>query len=133
MSEIIRVLQLGTENWKTKYELPDYVRLEYTEVFRNVPRTPYDIVFVDRELLDVELPLLHQATKAHTLFVTDKEVWNDGMQYYYDCKKGKRLLTEHIRIFAVLLHKLLVCTTFNNLTVFQHINTVSYNCARKAV
>ncbi len=103
MSEIIRVLQLGTENWKTKYELPDYVRLEYTEVFRNVPRTPYDIVFVDRELLDVELPLLHQATKAYTLFVTDKEVWNDGMQYYYDCKKGKRLLTEHIQSF--LLHE----------------------------
>ena len=72
MSETIRVLQLGTEDWKIKYKLPDYVNLEYAEVFQVVPRTPYDIVFIDRELLDEEIPKLHMATKAHTLFVTDK-------------------------------------------------------------
>jgi len=103
LSETIRVLQLGTEDWKTKYELPDYVNLEYTNRFQTVPRTPYDIVIIDREILDEELPKLHNATKAHTLFVTDKEVWTDGMQYYYDCKKGQRLLSEHIQSF--LLHE----------------------------
>lgn len=102
MSETIRVLQLGTEDWKIKYKLPDYVNLEYAEVFQVVPRTPYDIVFIDRELLDEEIPKLHMATKAHTLFVTDKEVWTDGMQYYYSCKKGQRLLSENIQNF--LLH-----------------------------
>ena len=99
MSETIRVLQLGTEDWKTKYELPDYVNLEYAEKFQTVPRTPYDIVFIDRELSDEEIPKLHQATKAYTLFVTDKEVWTDGMQYYYACKKGQRLLSENIQSF----------------------------------
>ncbi|MBQ8634273.1 MAG: accessory Sec system protein Asp2 [Lachnospiraceae bacterium] len=103
MSEVIRVLQLGTENWKTKYELPEYVQLEYAEVFRNVPRTPYDIVFVDRKISDEEIHLLHRATKAYTLFVTDKEVWSDEMQYFFSCKKGQRLLTENIQSF--LLHE----------------------------
>lgn len=103
MSETIRVLQLGTENWKTKYEIPDYVHLEYTERFQTVPRTPYDIVFIDREIQVEEFRGLHKATKAHTLFVTDKEVWSDEMQYYYTCKKGQRLLSEHIQNF--LLHE----------------------------
>lgn len=101
MSETIRVLQLGTENWKDKYQLPDYVELEYVDVFQKVPRTPYDIVFIDRELLDEEVPLLHKATKAHTLYVTDKEIWSDGMQWYYTCKQGKRLLSENIQNFLL--------------------------------
>lgn len=101
MSEKIRILQLGTEDWKTKYELPDYVVLDYVEVFKKAPKTPYDIVFIDRELLDEEIPQLHEATKAHTLYVTDKEVWTDGMQYYYACKKGKRLLSENIQDFLL--------------------------------
>lgn len=99
MSETIRVLQLGTEDWKTKYELPDYVNLEYVTTFQKVPKTPYDIVFIDRELLDEEIPKLLKATKAYTLFITDKEVWTDGMQYYYTCKKGQRLLSENIQNF----------------------------------
>lgn len=101
MSETIRVLQLGTEDWKTKYELPDYVKMEFVKVFQKAPKTPYDVVFIDRELLDEEIPMLHAATKAHTLFVTDKEVWTDGMQYYYDCKKGQRLLSENIQSFLL--------------------------------
>ena len=99
MSDVIRVLQLGTEDWRNRYKVPDYVDFNYIEVFSEVPKSPYDLVFVDRVLLDEEINPLCQATKAHTLYVTDREVWSDGLQEYYARKNGKCLAIEKVQEF----------------------------------
>lgn len=67
----IRILQLGEEDWGGIYTLPDGVLLEYTEVFQEIPRKPYDMFFLDRNPLEEEIDLLFQAAKAYTLFVTE--------------------------------------------------------------
>lgn len=99
MSEVIRILQLGTENWKNRYRLPDYVELTFSERFTETVKRPYDLVFVDRVLLEEEIEFLNPATKPYTLYVTDKEVWTEGIGKYYACKKGKRIDTGKIQDF----------------------------------
>lgn len=101
MSEIIRILQLGTEDWRNCYRLPDYVELTFSERFSMQVRRAYDMVFVDRTLAAEEIPFLMKATKPYTLYVTDKEVWSDEIREYYDCKKGKRILSEKIQDFLL--------------------------------
>lgn len=59
----------------------------------------YDIVFVDKVLSKKETQILHKATKAYTLFVTENVQLNECMQYYYDCKKGKRIAEADIQDF----------------------------------
>ena len=80
MSDAIQILQLGTEDWNKCYQLPKNVELTFFEEFTKAPKLAFDLVFVDRPLKAKELPTLCKATKAHTLYVTDKEVWNDTMQ-----------------------------------------------------
>lgn len=101
MSETIRILQLGTEDWNNCYQLPDYVELTFAEEFLKAPKSPFDLVFVDRTLKKQELPALLQATKAHTLYVTDNEAWNDTMQEYYARKKGKQIAVEQVQEFLL--------------------------------
>ena len=83
MLDGIRVLQLGNKDWSKHYELPQNVEFTYTDVFEKVPKKPYDIVFIDRLILDTELKPLHKATKAYTLFVTEGLVFSAGMAEYY--------------------------------------------------
>lgn len=101
MSELIKVLLLANEDWRTRYNIPSYVDMQYAEELAQPSKSPYDIVFIDREIRKKEFPLLHQITKAHTLFVTDRVVWNEEMQLYYKCKKGKKLSIEKIQDFLL--------------------------------
>ena len=99
MSEVIRVLQLGTEDWNERFSVPDNVKLTFAEVFEKAPKTPYDIVFLDREVSGEELKALHKATKAYTLFVTLGTPMTTAMEDYYICKKGKPIQADEVENF----------------------------------
>ena len=71
------------------------------DVFENAPKKPYDIVFVDGELLDEELKPLHKATKAYTLFVAEGTELTDGMKEYFASKKGKWIAEQDIQQFLL--------------------------------
>ena len=101
MSEEIRILQLGTEDWNNCYQLPNYVELTFAEEFLVPPKQTYDLVFVDRPIKKAELKALCKATKAHTLYVTDKEVWNENMQEFYTRKVGKRIAADNLQDFLL--------------------------------
>ena len=103
MLETIRILQLGTEDWHECYELPKYVDLTYSELFLKAPKTPYDIVFVDRMISKEELAPLCLATKAHTLYVVDGLGANSSMKEYFARKKGKYIARDAVCNF--LLHE----------------------------
>ena len=101
MSEEIQILQLGTEDWNNCYQVPENVELTFAEEFTKAPKLAYDLVFVDRPIKEEELPALCKATKAHTLYVTDRELWNDTMQLFYARKRGKRIALEKVQDFLL--------------------------------
>lgn len=101
MLDGIRVLQLGNEDWRKIYQLPDNIKFFHIEVFEKIPKKPYDIVFIDRVLRDEEAELLKQVTKAYTLFITEGIELTAGMQDYYACRKGKRLTKGEIQNFLL--------------------------------
>lgn len=103
MLNTIRVLQLGNDAWSNRYQLPEYVQLNYVEVFESVPRTPYDIVFIDRRLRNREVELLMNATKAHTLYVTEHTELTSAMETLFACKCGKYIPQSKVQDF--LLHE----------------------------
>lgn len=101
MLETIRILQLGTEDWNGCYQLPEYVELTYTDLFKKAPKSPYDIVFVDRVLSKEEIKPLCEATKAHCLYVTEGLALNAGMKQYFASKKGKFIAKEMVQDFLL--------------------------------
>lgn len=101
MSEEIRILQLGTEDWNNCYQLPDYVELTFAREFTKAPKRAYDLVFADRPVKAEELKELCKATKAYTLYVTEKAVLNDTTQEYYTRKKGKQIATDKVQDFLL--------------------------------
>ena len=96
---MIRILQLGSSDWSKEYTLPNYIEYSYTDHFVEAPRSPYDLVFVARNLLEGELENLMSATKAHTLYVTEDVVLDESLSYLFNCKKGRRIAYESIPTF----------------------------------
>lgn len=103
MLDGIRVLQLGSEDWSKIYKLPENIIFSHVDIFEEAPKKPYDIVFIDRELLATEPEPLRKATKAYTLFVTEGVELSPEMEQYYICKKGQRMARADIQNF--LLHE----------------------------
>lgn len=99
MSDAIRILQLGDRDWCKYYQLPPHIEWCYVDVFDMEPNKLFDIVFIDREILEVEIHSLMNATKAYTLYVTEEVDMNDSMEYLYACKKGKRIARNEIQTF----------------------------------
>ena len=101
MSEAIRILQLGTKDWNSCYQIPENIELSFSEEFTSAPRSPFDLVFVDRALQKTELPSLIKATKAYTLYITDNAVWEETLQEYSTRKVGKSIPTENVPEFLL--------------------------------
>lgn len=101
MLDKIHVLQLGHRDWSTSYKMPEDIIFCYEKTFEEMPKKPYDIVFIDRKLSYEEVKLLKQATKAYTLFITEGIELNSSMMQYYVCKKGKRLAKADIQSFLL--------------------------------
>lgn len=97
--EAIQILQLGTEDWNNKYQLPKYARLTYAASFTQAPRKKYDVVFLDRQPKEEEYAALFAATKAHTLFLTEQVMMDADMEELCACKCGQLLDTEQIQQF----------------------------------
>ena len=95
----IRVLQIGDRDWREIYTLPGEADFRYAERFEEASGKPYDIVFWDREPEEGEIMPLHRATKAHTLFVTEKVEPRGQSLWLYEGKKGRRLAEGEIQFF----------------------------------
>lgn len=104
------------------------------EQYEAAPKTPYDIVFLDREITKEELPLLMKSVKAHTLFVTDGVSFTEELEYLYACKKGRRIANADIQAFLMQEARNYFPKPygekfkFNNLSIAQgFLGTVSWN------
>ena len=99
MLDEIRILQLGTEDWSEKYELPYCAIFQYAKTFTDAPKKPYDLVFIDRTLTSREIKALRKATKAYTLFVTENIAMEGRMVDFFEEKKGKYIAIAEIQPF----------------------------------
>ena len=97
----IRVLQLGNEDWKQIYELPEKIDLSYMEKFTEVPKKKFDLVLLDRTPFEEEIVPLYQASKAYTLFVTDRVRIQGRMEWLFACKKGQYISEDKIQNFLL--------------------------------
>ncbi len=97
----IRILQLGNEDWRKSYRLPQGIIFEYCPILLDEPRKPYDIVFLDKTPSQEELELLQEAVTAYTLFVTGKVDIHGKMRELYDCKMGRRIHEADIQAFLL--------------------------------
>jgi len=103
LSEAIRVLQLGNQDWSSSLELPNYIEFSYEEQFEEAPRTPFGLVFIGRAISQKEEKELQLATKAHCLYVIEGTEINESLEYLIACKCGKFLQEEEIQAF--MLHE----------------------------
>ena len=101
MSDKIRILQLGKQNWNEIYQFPENVVLTFAECFEEVPKKPYDICFLDRNLLHKEMKPLRKSVKAYTLFVTDRVSLEGKQKEFCEQKKYKYLSDDEIQTFLL--------------------------------
>lgn len=73
--------------------------MEYSDAFTEIPKKPYDIVFLDRAPLSEELEPLYRGTKAYCLFVTEQVRLTGEAEDYFERKKGKRIQEAKLQEF----------------------------------
>lgn len=101
MSERIRILQLGTQDWSKVYSLPEYVDWKYMSFYKKEEKKPYDMVFLDKTLTNEEEEKLLDDTKAYTLYVTEEVILTEGMKEYFACRKGRFIAKEKVQEFLL--------------------------------
>lgn len=101
MSEKIRILQLGTQDWNNVYQIPEYVSLTFVEHFEDIPKKPYDMFFWARDLQEDEIDALHKSVKAYTCYVTEQVSLQGKQKKFFEEKKGKCLLNQEIQHFLL--------------------------------
>ncbi len=95
----INILQIGDRDWNEIYTLPENVTLDYAVSLEEAPEKAYDMFFLDREPLDIEIELLYRAAKAYTLFVTDKVDMNGQAQWLCCSRKAQCIAGQDIQQF----------------------------------
>ena len=101
MSEKIRVLQLGKQDWNNVYQIPEYVSLTYVEYFEDIPKKPYDMFFLDRNLNPKEIEALRKSVKAYTVYTTENVSWEGKQQIFLEDKMVKCLKEQEIQKFLL--------------------------------
>lgn len=99
MLNIIKVLQVGTEDWKERYVLPKDVQITFMDEVTKEQKTEFDIVFVERRLTYKEIQLLLPQTRTYALYFIEGIELTENMQKFFACKKGKWLKKEDILHF----------------------------------
>ncbi len=95
----IQILQLGAQDWREQYSMPEFVEFHYMKRLDLPPDELYDLVFLERTPSDEEARLLHRATKAYTLYVLDQVELKGKAEWLYKCKKGKRIAENELPDF----------------------------------
>ena len=94
----IQILILAEKNSWENISVPEEVVLEHRTVINELPKKAYELVILDRTPTPQECDILHQATKAHTLFVTEN-VDVHACQQLFHCKMGQQLKSQDVASF----------------------------------
>ncbi len=95
----ISVLQLGKEDWRNIYTIPDFAKWEYVEKLRECPKRPYCIVFLDRNPSIDEINILMDCSKAYCLYITSEVLMSKEVKKLCKCKMSRMLSKKDIGDF----------------------------------
>lgn len=95
----IRILQLGEEDFREKYQLPANTDFYYENIDTSKKAKLYDLVLLARTPDTEELEALQRLTKAYTLFVVEGTVLSQEAETYFLCRKGRYLAKDRIQEF----------------------------------
>ncbi len=95
----VTVLQLGYEDWSTKYSLPPEAKWTYADHLDDCPKKPYCLVFLDRVPEADELDVLMKCTKAYCLYVTEDVKISGRFFSFCISKICKRIRQKDIQTF----------------------------------
>lgn len=76
--EKINVLQLGEDNWQTRYDMPDNIIWNYEDFSEEDKKRGffYNVIFIDRTLNADEIDYVSKYARTYAVFITD-EAWED--------------------------------------------------------
>ncbi len=101
MSEEIRVLQFGENDWQEKYTIPSNIDFHHLMVINNDEKLFYDVIFMDGIPSDDQFNVLSKITKSYTLFVVDDIIMTPKMTEYYHNRMGRRIKRSDIQAFLL--------------------------------
>ncbi len=105
--ETIRVLQIGTTDWRGIYTIPEIAAWDFCETVETLPKRAYDLVFLTRPVGRAEKELLLKAVLPYTLFLCGGADMDDATRDLAEKKKAEilsdgqiqRFLSEELRFF----------------------------------
>ena len=96
----IHILLLGKEDWSKRYEIPEFVDLEYYDTFTVLPQGLMDLVILDRDISEGEKEILWRITRGYCLFATENvSMKNTATKSYFEGRMGQFLYTGDVQIF----------------------------------
>ena len=95
----IRILQLGTKDWRTQYRIPSGAAFDYENIDTSDKAGMYDLVFLERCPVEEEMEVLYRLTKSYTLFVIEGTVLTESAQDFFKSRRGQYLAVEEIQDF----------------------------------
>lgn len=99
MDNIVQVLQLGTENWKDRYVIPENVNWHYSEAYLSRDVKEYDLVVISRDLLEEEVEAVRSVTRAYSIVATNEVCEYPNVKMLCDYFIGQTIDSNRIQRF----------------------------------
>ena len=95
----IRILQIGTESWATKYKCPDNVKIIFAGGTIEKKKDIYEIVVVERNLDDEEAEIVLQMSMSYCVFIVGDFKLNRPTTRLFNRRMANNLAVEDIQDF----------------------------------
>ena len=95
----IRILQIGTEDWKKLYSIPENVKLIFPEDKIEKKRDIYEIVVLERNLTDKEINVVKAMSMTYCLFAIDSFTMDKSTRLLFKQRMGKLIRKNEIQLF----------------------------------
>ena len=97
--EKIRILQIGTEDWKNKYSFPSYIKHIFADGEVKYKKEIYEIVVLERNLEPEEIKAVKDMSYSYCLFAVDSFELDENNGVLFEQRMGKLLPSYNIQDF----------------------------------
>ena len=95
----IRILQIGTEDWREKYTYPDNVKIIFLHDEIEKKKEIYEIVVLERNLDKEEAEIIREMSMSYCFFVVDDLTMDQTTSSLFNRRMGKILPRNSIQDF----------------------------------
>ena len=95
----IRILQIGQESWENRFQLPDRVKLIFSEGKVGLKKEIFELVVLERNITPEEFKAVNKMSMAYCFFVVDSFEMDATTKKIFTQKMGKVLSKDSIQDF----------------------------------